>query len=232
MLTPRLEAVSRMIPPCRVLADIGTDHAYIPIEMLRRGICVRAYAADVVTGPLSRAKKNIAENGFSDRIETVLGSGLQPIPSADVYVIAGMGGLLIAQLLSESQEKAQTAKTLVLQPMTAVSELREYLFENGYLIEDEDLAAEGNKLYQMMKVRYDGVVRKPSFAQLQIGEPLIRKKHPLLLRYLKMRMKRYETAIEGLKRGNDHERLAMFEELYEEMRQIYHDTCEGCSAGD
>lgn len=153
MLTPRLETIYHHVSADKI-ADIGTDHAYIPIELVLSGKIHRAIATDIKAGPLSIAASNIKKYGLSDQIELRLGSGLVPVHTGEVQeiIIAGMGGEVIKQILAASRNTAKSA-TLILQPMNAQYALRKWLQENGYTIIQEDLAAEGYKIYNILVVR-------------------------------------------------------------------------------
>lgn len=154
ILTERLQKIADCIN-CRVLADIGTDHGYIPIYCTREGRCESALACDVNQGPLQAADANISSYGLEDKIETRLSNGLDALSpvEADTIVIAGMGGFLIRDILIRGAEKIGDDTTLILQPMVAVAELREYLYTNGYEIFDEKLAREDSKFYNILCVR-------------------------------------------------------------------------------
>lgn len=146
MITPRLEMILRYATG-KICADIGTDHAYIPIELSKRKI--RAIATDIMPGPLKIAEENVKKNEAP--VELRLGAGLEPINKgeADCIIIAGMGGEMIEKILSDSPEKA-TGVTLILQPMNRQYELRTYLLEKGFQIINEDLAVEGFKVYNLL----------------------------------------------------------------------------------
>ena len=153
VLSERLLKIAECID-CGVLADIGTDHAYVPIYCLENGKCDFAIACDINKGPLKSAYDNIALHNLSDKIETRLSNGLEKLEpnEADTIVIAGMGGFLIRDILVAGADKIADA-TLILQPMVAVSELREFLCDNGYNIYGEKLAREGNKFYNILCVK-------------------------------------------------------------------------------
>ncbi len=150
-LPPRLAAVSELARPCRVLADVGTDHALLPISLIQWGNCDRAFACDVNPGPLRRAEASIKKYGLSDRVSLILSDGLKSVPEEyDSLVIAGMGGDLIARILYEHPPLC--AKKLTLQPMTKPETLRRFLFRNGYSILRERAVAEGEKSYIVLSV--------------------------------------------------------------------------------
>lgn len=152
VITPRLKCIIDHTKGERI-ADIGTDHAYIPIYLVENGISKSAVAGDVCVGPVEIAKANIEKNNLSDKIEVRLGSGLSVIEKGEVdtVIIAGMGGQLISEIIDADIEKAREC-SLVLQPMNAQYELRKYLIKNGFSITDEDLAVEGFKVYNVMNV--------------------------------------------------------------------------------
>lgn len=149
-LTPRLQKIVSLVPFDTVLADVGTDHAYVPVWCVLEGICPRAIAMDVNRGPLNNAEQTVESHGLSDRIELRLSDGLCGLApgEADTIVIAGMGGLLIRSIL----EKADLVpgQTLILQPMLAQKELREFLYKSDMAVTDEYLATEEDKIYNIM----------------------------------------------------------------------------------
>ena len=145
--TPRLSAIIDKIS-ADVIADIGTDHAYIPIHAVLEKRCSRALASDIRSGPLEIAKKNTEKYGVSDKISLRLGAGLDKIGvgEAEQIIIAGMGGMTITDILRNDTEKAKSAQSLLLQPMNDAHRLRKWLFENGFTIKKEDIAVEGSKV--------------------------------------------------------------------------------------
>ena len=115
----RLEAIAALVPQNCVVADIGTDHAYLPVWLMQKGLIKAAIAADIAEGPCRAAQTNIGLYGLKDKIEVRRGSGLTVLKpgEADGAVIAGMGGSTIVQILEESPEVAKTLKFLIVQPM-------------------------------------------------------------------------------------------------------------------
>ena len=201
VMTPRLLAIAESVPQGKSVADIGTDHAYIPIYLCQKGKAERALAMDVRKGPLFRAEANIRRYQLDSRIKTRLSDGLSALceGEADTVVIAGMGGLLIAELLQRAPVRA---KTYVLQPMTAVAELRMWLHSHGFCIVDECLAQEGEKLYSILVVTHGNMtIAKPVYAY--VGEKLLEKKEPLTPVLVAKLMKKYTEAREGLLRSDN-----------------------------
>ena len=156
-LTPRLQCVADCIKPCNILADIGTDHAYIPIYAIQNNIAKKSIAGDVVKGPLNIATDNIMSHGLGDKITPILANGLDAANGADVIVIAGMGGKLICEILDANPEIAKAADYMIIQPMTCSYELRRFLHENNYEITDEKLAKEEDKIYNIMVVKNENI---------------------------------------------------------------------------
>ena len=143
------------------LADIGTDHAYLPIALCEAGRCPSALACDVNPLPLQSARENIARRGLSDRIETRLGDGLAPVGSdeADDIVIAGMGGELIADILAACGWIRDPLKRLILQPMTRHEALIRWLYAIGFVIDLQGAVTDSGKSYTVLCAHYDGTPR-------------------------------------------------------------------------
>jgi tRNA (adenine22-N1)-methyltransferase len=206
-LSPRLKLIYNMIPPCGTLCDIGTDHALIPAYALLNGRCGRAIACDARKGPLQRAKKTMDAYGLHGRMELRLGNGLEPLSAddAEVVVIAGMGGILITELIANQLEKAKCAKRIVLQPMYAQEAVRPFLWKNGFRIEDEALCREGRKIYQALAVSFGGEFTEgagdPVFEV--VGELLVKKRDPLLPDWLCDRIRRQRKIVDGLRRARE-----------------------------
>ncbi len=127
-LSTRLETILSLIDPCRRLADIGCDHAFVPIEAVRRGLADTAIASDIGKGPLEGAAKHIKEAGLSEKIDLRLADGLKGIAvgEADVIVITGMGGMLLRRILEDGADLIKDA-TLILSPQSDEQLVRDYL---------------------------------------------------------------------------------------------------------
>ncbi len=212
ILTPRLTAVARLVPDCQCFFDVGTDHAYLPVYLCLNNVCKTAVASDIKKGPLLRAEKTVEAFGLRDKISLRLGGGLDTasLNEADCVAIAGMGGLVIAKILSQSGGKTTDNCPFILQPMTAVPELREYLSLNGWKIESEGLAKEDEKIYNIMLVRKakgENEPNKLSEAELYIGKHLIEKRQEHFDEYLEKKIKKLENMIEGLKISKSDEGL-------------------------
>lgn len=152
MITPRLKTIIEHTKGKRI-ADIGTDHAYIPIFLIENNLADFVIASDIKEGPISIAKDNIREHNLQDKIETRLGAGLTVLKKgeADTIIIAGMGGILISEIIDNNIDIARSCH-LLLQPMNAQYELRKYLLSSGFKITNEDISIEGHKVYNIMNV--------------------------------------------------------------------------------
>ncbi len=199
-LNPRLSKLAQLLPEAQTIADIGTDHGYIPIYAILEKSAEYAIASDINRGPVNRAKINVENFGLSEKISLRLGAGLETLKpnEAQVIVIAGMGGILISEILSASIEVSLSAEKLLLQPMTAVKELREYLCENNFLIEEEFLVAEEDKIYNILSV----VPNKKgcySEKELLLGRYTEKTDKELLEKHKTQIVKKLEIKIAGLK---------------------------------
>ncbi len=152
-LSPRLAAAAEMVPGGAVVADIGTDHAYLPLHLLQKGHIPFAIATDMREGPLQNAAKSAEASGLSDKIDLRLGFGLDPVgvDDASCVIMAGMGGETIASIL-EKGAVPNDPRLFILQPMTKYDVLRKYLAENGFGIADWRLAREGRHIYECWAV--------------------------------------------------------------------------------
>ncbi len=201
-LTPRLQCVADCLKECNLLADIGTDHAYIPIYAVQKGIAQKAIASDVVKGPLKIAADNILSYNLENKIITCLANGLESAINADVIVIAGMGGKLICNILEDNLGIAKKADYLIIQPMTCSYELRKFLHCNNFKILDEKLAKEEEKIYNIMIVTPGSEEYKDEF-HYHIGIKLFENNEQLLGEYIKLRANVLKKQISGMnKSGN------------------------------
>lgn len=152
-LTPRLLKIAEMVPEGAAVIDVGTDHAYIPIHLVSEKKVKRALATDINEGPIRRAAENIARFDLTDYIGTQKANGLSGVDSTgyDTVIIAGMGGILISEILENYADA--NGKTFILQPMTASMELRAYLLNHGYMISEEAIVREEEKLYTVIKAK-------------------------------------------------------------------------------
>lgn len=215
-------AAASFVRPGAVFADIGTDHAYLPVFLAERGIIKKAVAADINKGPIERAEANIAASGLSAIISTVQTDGLTGL---DVFAptdiaICGMGGELIARIVDCAEFVKNKNVRLILQPMTKAEILREYLIKNGFTIIGESLAKE-DKIYQIICAEFTGVADTYTDAELYLGRHNIQARGELLASlaegYLKFFAKRKEgKEVSGLDVSFEN---AMISELQKIIKQ-------------
>jgi tRNA (adenine22-N1)-methyltransferase len=207
LLDARLALAASFIRMGERICDVGTDHAYLPISLILRGISPYAVATDVHAPPLDRARRNAEKWGCADRMVFILADGVSSLDLASrgvrVLLICGMGGELIARILDEAPYTRTDPVRAVLQPMSSAIDLRIYLARAGYRIIDERLAASVGRIYTCMSVVYDGVSRVLSPAALLLGESHIRRgaQEPLFMPYLQREIDAVRRRREGLRRG-------------------------------
>lgn len=157
-LSKRLQKVASFVPKEAIVADIGSDHAYLPAYLITTNQVTRAIAGEVVDGPFKSAKKLVNELGLEDVIDVRLGNGLDVIELAgevDAITICGMGGALIRDILDRGlhNDKLSGRETLVLQPNIGEPGLRKWLISHGYTIVEEAILEENNKIYEVIVAR-------------------------------------------------------------------------------
>lgn len=219
-LTPRLQAIADFVQTDSIAADIGTDHGYIPVYLVREKKCPRVIATDVNPGPLENAKNYIEKCGLSYEIETRLGDGLKAIKlnEVDVAIIAGMGGHLIIDILSENVEITKSIGKFILQPMVASDDLRKYVYENDMRIENERLVQEKDKMYEIFTVVH-GKEEIENYLNFEIGKKLIENKDELLEPFILNKVKEVKKVLRVLEKSQSPECL----ERYEKLQKRYND---------
>lgn len=198
-LSKRLTAVAALVTPGSRLADVGTDHGYIPIWLVKNGRIPCAVAMDVNKGPLLRAEENIREEGLEEKIETRLSDGLKELcpGEADAAVIAGMGGALTIYILEAASRVLPGMKELILQPQSEIAKVRRWLEDQGWQIAEEDMVEEDGKYYPMMKAVHGQQTRMRKIDACY-GPVLLKKKHPCLLQYLQWERQVKEKVLQQL----------------------------------
>jgi tRNA A22 N-methylase len=201
-LSPRLQSVADLVPPGARFADVGTDHAYLPVWLILTGVVSHAIASDLREGPLDRARQTAQRYGAAERMSFRLCDGLDRIgpDEADTIAIAGMGGETIAQILAAAPWTAEGERRLLLQPMTAHPELRTWLNSHNFRIEREFLSCEGKTIYSTFLAapgRDEPLTPAETWAGRQ--EPGI--DAPLRGQYLEKLVRRAERAVAGIRRS-------------------------------
>lgn len=186
-----------------VAADVGTDHAYLPIEIIKRNLVQRAVACDINLGPIESARRNIATAGLSDRIDTLQTDGLRGV---EVYhptdvLIFGMGGELIVKILSEAPWIRNAEIGLILQPMSHPEILRKWLLDNGFSILGESLTWE-EQYYQTIHARFGGASEEYAEDELYFGKRHWESDPSLSEGFLKQKARALTRVVEGKRLGN------------------------------
>ena len=197
-LSKRLNFIINNIDNSTVLADIGTDHGYIPLYATQNGLCSKAIAIDINKDPLDKARLNAILEGAGEELEFRLGDGLKPLEKdeAEVVIIAGMGGNLIRDILEESIDKVTSLNYLILVPAQNPEVLREYLYNNDYEIICEDLCEEEGIYYELFKVRKkDGESMALDPIYYEVSPKLLMQKHPLMKEYLNSKIENYKKIL-------------------------------------
>lgn len=204
-LDGRLAKAAELVRENSVVADVGTDHAFLPISLILSGKTRFAVASDVNRGPLERARADAEKYGVTDRMHFALSDGLEGF-DAEKYgvtdvVICGMGGELIEKIVRASDYTRKSGVRLVLQPMTFAPELRLFLVSNGYNILNEGLCSAAGRIYTVISAEYDGKEREYSSAELLLGKKNIENRDKLLAEYAEKLKNKLEIQINGKKRG-------------------------------
>ena len=224
----RLRALASFIPHGSVAADIGTDHAYLPVYLAANGISSHVYAMDINMSPLSVAAANIKRFGLEDKITPILSNGLDALEregaanqSPDVIVIAGMGGELICHIIEKSRLSKSGVK-LVLQPATRAGALREYLYTSGFFVSSEQVVKSSGRLYYIICAEYRGesVAFSPSPLEKYIGRYLIENKNRDFDEYIQTQRLRLERILEALEKSPDNDIVTDYG-TKEELSSLY-----------
>lgn len=207
-MSARLKLIAGFVTEGYVVADIGTDHGYIPIWLFKAGRVPRGIAMDIGKGPLKRAEENIKLYGYEDKIETRLSDGLKELKEneADSVVIAGMGGSLIVSILENGKSVLDTVKELILSPHTEIQLVRHYLIENGYDIVKEEMVYDMGKYYTVMKAVHteDKGIKKlydSDEYNYIYGRLLLKEKSNIFLRYIKNETDKLSVLLENLSKS-------------------------------
>ena len=203
-LSKRLMKIASYVNYCEAIADIGTDHGYIPIYLVKNNKCNSAIASDINKGPIEKASTNIRFEGLSEKIKCLLGGGLKPLKVGKVngVIIAGMGGNLIRDIILEDIEKVKLYDFLILQPAQNPEVLREFLYNNNFEILNEDLILDDGKFYELFKVKYNENAKKINIKDeisYEISSILLESNNSLVNDYIKSKIKKYENIISYIK---------------------------------
>ena len=217
-LDKRLSMVASMVRRGSRVADIGTDHGYLPVYLVQNGVCPSGIAADIGEGPLEAARHTVTEASLTGKIALRLGDGLSPVSPDEVddIVIAGMGGETIVEILSATDWVKNARLRLVCQPMTRAEELRRWLLANGFRITEERLVCDGHRLYPVLAAdytaavpEYDEFVFYAGFFSKEEGKP-----------YREMMAEHLSRRAAGLRHSGDEVGAARLTAISERLRSM------------
>lgn len=200
-ISTRLALASSFVRQGALLADVGTDHAHLPIYLVKSGKIAAAVAADIAKGPLLRAEQNVRLHGLSGAITTVLSDGLKNVMGyhpTDI-TICGMGGETVMQIISDCPAVKDPAIRLICQPQSVIPEFREFILREGFNIIDEGICYDRGKFYVCICAEFDGVSRKYSPVELILGQKNIEKADKILSDYAKHVYNALKKKRDGLK---------------------------------
>lgn len=233
-LTPRLQAIAELIPRGSVVADIGTDHGYLPVYLLQENITNRVVAADVNQAPLEQAKETVAAFNCLQKMDLRLGDGLHVLreeDGIDTVVIAGLGGRTIASILADGRQRLKGVQQLILQPMNEAGYLRVFLAENGYALVYETLVMEGRRLYEIIQAK-PGIEQEKDLFRLSLGPRLLEKKPPLLSVLLQEKIRKLRIMYNSLKRAQKDDVTGKIREVERELNCLEEVLAGGTASAD
>ena len=214
MTSKRLELVASFVPRGAVLLDVGSDHAYLPIELVERGQIKSAIAGEVVEGPYQSAVKNVEAHGLKEKIQVRLANGLAAFEETDqvsVITIAGMGGRLIARILEEGLDKLANVERLILQPNNREDDLRIWLQDHSFQIVAESILEEAGKFYEILVVEAGQM--KLSTSDVRFGPFLSKEISPVFVQKWQKEATKLEYVLSQIPEKNLEERLFLADKI-------------------
>ena len=222
MISKRLELVASFVPQGAILLDVGSDHAYLPIELVERGQIKSAIAGEVVEGPYQSAVKNVEAHGLKEKIQVRLANGLAAFEEADqasVITIAGMGGRLITRILEEGLEKLGNVQCLILQPNNREDDLRIWLQDHGFQIVAESILEEAGKFYEILVVEVGQM--KLSSSDVRFGPFLSKEVSPVFVQKWQKEAAKLEYALGQIPEKNLEERQVLVDKI-QAIKEVLH----------
>ena len=222
MISKRLETVASFVPQGAVLLDVGSDHAYLPIELVEKGHIERAIAGEVVVGPYQSAVKNVESHDLSEKIQVRLANGLAAFEESDqvsVITIAGMGGRLIASILEEGFDKLAHVERLILQPNNREDDLRSWLQDHGFQIIAESILEEAGKFYEILVVESGQM--KLSAKETRFGPFLSKEVSPVFVQKWQKEVSKLEFALGQIPEKNHEGRQVLVDKI-QAIKEVLH----------
>lgn len=222
MISKRLELVASFVPQGAILLDVGSDHAYLPIELVERDQIKSAIAGEVVDGPYQSAVKNVEAHGLKEKIQVRLANGLAAFEEEDqvsVITIAGMGGRLIATILEEGLDKLASVERLILQPNNREDDLRIWLQDNDFQIVAESILEEAGKFYEILVVEAGQM--KLSASDVRFGPFLSKEVSPVFIKKWQKEATKLEFALNQIPEKNLEERQVLAHKI-QAIKEVLH----------
>ena len=222
MISKRLELVASFVPQGSILLDVGSDHAYLPIELVERGQIEAAIAGEVVDGPYQSALKNVEAHGLKEKIQVRLANGLAAFEEEDqvsIITIAGMGGRLIATILEEGLDKLASVERLILQPNNREDDLRIWLQDHGFQIVAESILEEAGKFYEILVVEAGEMYLSAS--DLRFGPFLSKEVSPVFVQKWQKEAAKLEVALDQIPEKNLEERQVLAHKI-QAIKEVLH----------
>ena len=222
MISKRLELVASFVPQGAVLLDVGSDHAYLPIELVERGQIEAAIAGEVVDGPYQSALKNVEAHGLKEKIQVRLANGLGDFEEEDqvsAITIAGMGGRLIATILEEGLGKLANVERLILQPNNREDDLRIWLQDHGFQIVAESILEEAGKFYEILVVEAGQM--NLSASDVRFGPFLSKEVSPVFIKKWQKEAAKLEFALDQIPEKNREERQVLVDKI-QAIKEVLH----------
>ncbi|MBS5793351.1 MAG: SAM-dependent methyltransferase [Clostridiales bacterium] len=222
-LSYRLNKIAQKVTQNGIIADIGTDHAYIPIFLYKNNRIKSGIACDISKGSLQKAKDNIKKYNLQDKIQTRLGNGLEKISlqdNVDTVIIAGMGGMLMIDILEKGKYILENVKELILQPQKDVDKVREYLHKNNFKIIDDEMLKDDGKYYTIIKSikgEEDILYKKEEYV---FGRFEINNKCQILKEYIEEQLYKMEIVLKNIKETNIQNRILEIEDNIKTYKEV------------
>lgn len=220
-LSKRLDVIAGLVEEAKVVADVGTDHGYIPNYLVENGLAEMVYATDISADSLQKNVDMVKLRGNSERIISLVGDGLVPVEGRDVdtVIIAGMGGLLMMNILEKSRDFAKGVRRFILQPQSSTYELREYLYSHEYKIIREVMVEDSNKLYEVLLVEH-GHMELETELHLKYGKNLLEDCDDVFLKFIKREYDNNVLILEKLSENSSEKSEAKIAELKLVQREL------------
>lgn len=202
-LSKRLETVASFVPTGAVVADIGSDHAYLPCYLVHKGIISRAVAGEVVKGPYESAVRQVRTEGLADQITVRMADGLAAVEEADhidTITIAGMGGPLIVSILEKHPKALKSVTRLILQPNIHAKVIREWALANGWAILDEVILEEDEKIYEVLVLQRGNM--SLTTAEVLLGSKLIAKRSDIFMKKWEREIANWQRVLQSIEKAD------------------------------